>query len=273
MTEPVAVAAVDLGASSGRVMVGRVGPGGLELHEISRFPNVPVAVLGTLQWDVLRLHAGVLDGLRSAGRDVELASIGIDSWGVDYGLLDEAGALLGNPVHYRDARTAGAVQQVLARVSAAELYATTGVQQLPINTIYQLAAAAGSPQLRAAATLLLIPDLVAYWLTGEIGAEVTNASTTQLLDVRAREWATWLFERLAIPARIFPPLRRPGDVIGPLLPNVLADLGLPARATLVAVGSHDTASAVAACQPAARISPTSPAAPGRWPASSLIGRC
>ena len=127
---PTAVAAVDLGASGGRVMVGEVGPGQLRLHETHRFPNGPVAVLGTLYWDILRLHASVLGGLRSAARDFSLASIGIDSWGVDYGLIDSSGALLGNPVHYRDARTDGMVAEVLTTIPAAELYAATGIQQL-----------------------------------------------------------------------------------------------------------------------------------------------
>ena len=243
---PACVAAVDLGASGGRVMAGRAGPGLLELHEVHRFPNVPVTVLGTLHWDILRLYRGVLDGIRSAARTFDLASVGIDSWGVDYGLIDEAGALLGNPVHYRDGRTEGVAEQVLARVGASELYAVTGVQQLAFNTICQLAAAAGTPQLNAAATLLMIPDLLAFWLTGQAGAEVTNASTTQLLDVRAQEWATSLMTAVGIPPAIFPPLRRPGDTIGGLLPQVSADLGLPRPVPVVAVGSHDTASAVAA---------------------------
>jgi len=249
------VAAVDLGASGGRVMVGRVsagrvgtggtGGGRLALHEVHRFPNVPVSVLGTLHWDVLRLYAGVLDGLRAAAAAFELASAGIDSWAVDYGLLDESGALLGNPVHYRDARTEGAIAAVLARIPAGELYAITGTAQLPINTIYQLTAAAGTPQLQAARTLLLIPDLLAYWLTGEKGAEVTNASTTQLYDVRAGAWATPLMERAGIPPRIFPPLRQPGEIIGSILPNGSADYALPTALPVIAVGSHDTASAVA----------------------------
>ena len=136
--------------------------------------------------------------------------MGIDSWGVDYGLLDETGALLGNPVHYRDARTGGAAERLWARVPAADLYAVTGIQQLPFNTGYQLAAAAGSPQLAAARTLLLIPDLLGYWLTGQAGAERTNASTTQLLDARTGEWAWPLIERAGIPRRIFPPLRQAG---------------------------------------------------------------
>jgi rhamnulokinase len=251
-----AVAAVDLGASGGRVMVGQVGPRRLELHEAHRFPNVPVRVLGTLHWDILRLHRGVLDGLRAAARDFELASAGLDGWGVDYGLLDAEGALLANPVHYRDARTrGGVVADLLAQIPAADLYAVTGIQQLPINTIYQLAAAARTPQLAAARHLLLIPDLLAYWLTGELGAEVTNASTTQLLDVRSRSWATGLMERAGLPAGLFPPLRTPGTVIGGLRPDVAAQCGLAGRAAplpVIAVGSHDTASAVVSVPAAGR---------------------
>jgi len=239
------VAAVDLGASGGRVMTGRAGPGLLELHEIHRFPNVPVVVHRTLHWDILRLYRGVLDGVRSAARTFDLAGLGIDGWGVDYGLLDSGGALLGNPVHYRDDRTAGVAGRVLAQVPAAELYAVTGIAQLPFNTIYQLAAAAGTPQLDAAATLLMIPDLLTFWLTGEAGAEVTNASTTQLYDVRAQAWAEPLMTRVGIPPGIFPPLRQPGDRAGDLLPQVSADVGLPTPVPVIAVGSHDTASAVA----------------------------
>ena len=248
MTPATAVAAVDLGASGGRVMMGTVGRGQqLELQELHRFPNVPVRVLGTLHWDVLALFQGVLDGLGAAARaGAGLASLGIDTWGVDYGLLDADGTLLGNPVHYRDTRTEGVAGQVLARVPAAELYAITGIQQLPLNTIFQLAAAAGTPQLAAARTLLMIPDLLAYWLTGQAGAEVTNASTTQLYDVRAQAWATSLMTRVGIPPGIFPPLRRPGDIIGELLPRITTETGLATPVPVLAVGSHDTASAVAA---------------------------
>ena len=183
----VAVAAVDLGASSGRVMVGRVGQGVLQLVEVNRFPNQPVVVRGSMYWDILALYRGVLDGLRAAGRQAApLASIGIDSWAVDYGLLDESGGLLENPRHYRDRRTEGVMARVLLDVPAARLYEVTGLQLLPFNTIFQLVAARGTPTLEAARTLLMIPDLLSYWLTGEIGAEVTNASTTQLFDVRNR---------------------------------------------------------------------------------------
>ncbi len=242
----VTVAAVDLGASGGRVIAGRVGPGVLELREARRFPNLPVSAGGTLHWDILGLYREILDGLRAAAGGCELASAGIDSWGVDYGLIDSGGALLGNPVHYRDRRTEGAVARVLARIPAGELYAVTGIQQLALNTICQLTAAEGTAALRAAATLLLIPDLLGYWLTGSAGAEITNASTTQLLDVRERTWATALIDRAGLPRGIFPPLRRPGEVVGELLPEVALGAGLPAGLPVVAVGSHDTASAVAA---------------------------
>jgi rhamnulokinase len=240
-----AVAAVDLGASGGRVMVGTVGGDDqLKLLEMHRFPNVPVRVLGTLHWDILALYRGVLDGIRAVAGAGDVASVAIDAWGVDYGLLDADGGLLGNPVHYRDTRTEGVGGQVLGRVPAAELYAITGIQQLPLNTIFQLAAAADTPQLAAARTLLMIPDLLSFWLTGQAGAEVTNASTTQLYDVRARAWATSLMTRVGIPPGIFPPLRRPGDTIGDLLPGIAADAGLGATVPVLAVGSHDTASAV-----------------------------
>jgi rhamnulokinase len=243
---PVSVAAVDIGASSGRVIVGRAGAGVLELHDAHRFPNPPVSVLGTLHWDILRLYDSVLTGLRAAGRGADLASVGIDTWGVDFGLLDATGALLGNPVHYRDARTAGAADKVRAVVAADELYEITGIQQLPFNTIFQLAAGAGTPQLEAARTLLLIPDLLGYWLTGEIGAELTNASTTQLLDARTQGWATALIARAGLPTGIFPPLRRPGDLVGHLVSDAVRAAGLAAPLPVTAVGSHDTASAVAA---------------------------
>src|SRR5262249_46243714 len=205
------------------------------------------AVLGTLHWDILRLYADLLDGLAAAARDAKLASVGIDSWGVDYGLLGAGGALLGNPVHYRDARTSGVLDQVLAAVPAAEMYAATGVQQLQINTVCQLVAASRAGQLDGAAALLLIPDLLAYWLTGEAGAELTNASTTQLYDPRARDWAWGIIDRLDLPRSLFPPLRQPGTVIGTLRPELGAEpglAGLAGRLPVVAVGSHDTASAV-----------------------------
>src|SRR5262249_11732429 len=160
VTSSTAVAAVDLGASGGRVMLGVIsGRDQLELHELHRFPNVPVRVLGTLHWDILALFQGVLDGIRAAAGAAQVASVGIDTWGVDYGLLDEEGALLGNPVHYRDGRTDGMPGQVLAKVPAGELYAITGIQQLPFNTTCQLAAAAAAPHPAAPPTLPAYPAL------------------------------------------------------------------------------------------------------------------
>jgi rhamnulokinase len=231
---PSAFAAVDLGASSGRVMVGSVGAGRLELAEVSRFPNEPVRVRGTLHWDILALYREILAGLRAAG---PVASAGVDSWAVDYGLVDGSGALLGNPVHYRDARTDGVPERVVAALGAARLYATTGLAQQPFNTLFQLVAAVGTPQLAAAHRVLLLPDLIAYWLTGSAGTEATNASTTQLYDVRRRCWASDLMVDAGLRPDLFAPLREPGTVIGPA-PD------LPEIGTVVAVGSHDTASAV-----------------------------
>jgi rhamnulokinase len=231
--------AVDLGAASGRVMVGHLGADKLELVEAHRFANRPMRLPSGLHWDILALYAGVLDGLRAAQSlsDGALASVGIDSWAVDYGLLDESGALLGNPFHYRDSRTSS----VATPVSAVDMYAITGLQHLPFNTAYQLLA---EPpwRLAVARTLLMIPDLLSYWLTGEIGAEATNASTTQLYDVHKRNWSTDLMQRLGIPSRLFPPLRQPGSAAG----SVLAQDGLSGGLPVVAVGSHDTASAVVA---------------------------
>jgi rhamnulokinase len=238
-------AAVDLGASSGRVMVARVGPGRLDVHEAHRFPNRPVRTAGTLQWDVLGLYAGVLDGLRTAGRHAgRIDGIGIDSWAVDYGLIDADGALLGNPVHYRDARHATAVAAVHAVVPPEDLYRVNGLQHLPFNTVFQLAARRGSAQLTMARQLLLIPDLLAHWLTGSIGVEVTNASTTGLLDAATREWAWPLIDRLDLPRGVFPPLTSPGDRLGELRDDVLTETGLVGPVPVTAVGSHDTASAV-----------------------------
>ncbi len=247
---PSTFAAVDLGASGGRVITGHLSEGRLHTEEVARFPNGPVAVptgeREVLHWDVLRLYAEVLDGLRTATRrHGRLTSVGIDSWAVDYGLLDDDGALLGNPVHYRDARTDGVPEQLFARMPADWLYARNGLQVLPFNTIFQLAAA-GPAALGRAHRLLLMPDLLGHWLSGAMVAEVTNASTTGLLDVTTRTWSTEIlsgFEEAygTDVARLLPPLVEPGSVVG----HLRASLGLGEPA-LVAVGSHDTASAVAA---------------------------
>ncbi|MFJ1596593.1 rhamnulokinase family protein [Streptomyces sp. NPDC088261] len=249
--EPPTFAAVDLGASSGRVMAAQVsdrGAGTLRLHEVHRFPNRPVRTGDTLHWDILSLYGGVLDGLRSVGARTSgpLASVGVDSWAVDYGLLDASGALLGNPVHYRDPRTEGEAAKLAAVLPPRDLYEATGLQHLPFNTVYQLTAARGSSALAAAHRLLLIPDLVAYWLTGLAGTEITNASTTQLIDPRTRDWSRRVADAAGIDLALFAPLREPGDPAGELAPHVLAGTGLAGPVPVTAVGSHDTASAVVA---------------------------
>lgn len=237
---PVTVAAVDLGASSGRVMLATVGADTVELEEVHRFPNAPVPVGDHLHTDILALWQGVLEGLRIAGaRAGGLDAIGIDSWAVDHGLLDADGRLLGNPFHYRDARTDGVMARVFADVVPADqVYATTGIQNLPFNTAWQLVAGLGTAQQDMAEAVLLLPDLLAHWLTGRKVAEVTNASTTQLLDVTRREWSGDLITRLGLDRSWFPELIEPGTVIGPATTPDVEDV------PVVAVGSHDTASAV-----------------------------
>ncbi|MEZ0577222.1 rhamnulokinase family protein [Nocardioides sp. MH1] len=243
----VRVAAVDLGATSGRVMSGRISGGAeprVEINELHRFPNGAVRAGGSLFWDVLGIHRETVAGVRKVAETGPLHGIGIDSWAIDYGLLDRDGVLLGSPYSHRDARTEGVAEKVVAEIGAAELYRTTGLQQLPFNTLYQLVAARGTAALEAADALLLLPDLLGYWLTGVAGAERTNASTTQLYDITTGGWATDLCRRLGLPWSILPPLRDPGSVLGPLLPDVARELGVGADVPVVAVGSHDTASAV-----------------------------
>lgn len=231
-------AAIDLGASSGRVVLGDVGPGRLQLTELHRFSNRPVRLTGGLYWNVLSLYTAALDGLAKAGP--ELASVGVDGWAIDFGLLGSSGGLLGNPHHYRDQRTDD-VQQQLSRQ---QLYAVNGLQHLPFTTLYQLIAARSGEQWNAARTLLLIPDLLTFWLTGHRQSELTNASTTGLLDVTTQQWSLTVSEVLGLPAGLLPPLVRPGDILGPLLPEVRQETGLSGRTVMTAVGSHDTASAV-----------------------------
>ncbi|WP_435971711.1 rhamnulokinase [Streptomyces sp. Qhu_M48] len=245
MSEPdsAVFAAIDLGAGSGRVMAGRVTRTTLDLTEVHRFPNRPVRLPEGLRWDIHALYTGILDGLRDLG---PVDSIGIDSWAVDYGLLDAEGRLLGAPVHYRDARTKGVADKVWQTVSPERLYTRTGIQHAPFNTLFQLVAAKGTPQADAARRLLLIPDLLTYWLTGVQGTEVTNASTTQLIDPRSGVWAADVAQPLGIDLSLFAPLRRPGELAGFLLPHVREHLGWKPVVPVTTVASHDTASAVAA---------------------------
>ncbi|MBX9471993.1 rhamnulokinase [Microcella sp.] len=236
------VAAVDLGATSGRVMRAVVGPDQLELIEVARFPNGPVLRDDGYHWDIEALRGHILAGLRQAfADDPAITSIGIDSWAVDYALM-AGDRMLAEPFHYRDERTARGIAAVHAVVPPDELYAASGLQHLSFNTVFQLAA--DGEALAEADRFLLIPDLVAFWLTGRAVAESTNASTTALLDPRTREWNDALIGRVGLPRRIFPELVNPGDDLGELTTTMSAELAAPAGVRVTAVGSHDTASAV-----------------------------
>jgi rhamnulokinase len=243
------MAAVDVGAQSGRVALGRFDGERISVTEVHRFSNVPVRVHDTLHWDVLRLYDGILEGLGAAGGEAEgeVDSVGIDTWGVDFALLDRAGRLVQNPVHHRDLRTREAMEQVFELVPPRELYERTGIQLMPINTVFQLFAmvAAQDPALEIAETLLLIPDLFNYWLSGAVACEMTNATTSQCLDARAQAWAVDVLERLAIPCRLFTDVVSPATVLGALHEEVAEQTRLR-RAVVVAPATHDTASAVAA---------------------------
>lgn len=235
------VAAVDLGATSGRVMLGYVEDGMLRLEQVARFPNGPIAGPDGLHWDFTALYRHVIDGLAEAvRREPGIASIGIDSWAVDYGLV-HGDELLAEPFHYRDDRTARGVETVHAKVLFEELYRRNGLQFLPFNTLYQYTV---DRRLADAEIALLIPDLVAFLLTGARVAERTNASTTGLVDVASGEWDRELAERLGIPATALPPLVDPGTWLGALRGEARERVG--AAIDVIAVGSHDTASAVVA---------------------------
>ena len=241
------MAAVDLGAQSGRVAVGRFDGATLEVNEAHRFVNTPIAQGRSLHWDVGQLHREVLDGLRSAGGDGKVDSLAVDSWAVDFGLLDAKDELVGPPAHYRDPRRAAAAAALFDRVPARDLYQRTGIQLLPINTIFELAgmAAERDPSLESARTLLLIPDLFHFWLCGSKTTEFTNATTTQCYDPIAGGWATDLLQRLDVPVALFPEVVPPGTRLGPLSHEAAAETGLD-RAVVIAVATHDTGSAVAA---------------------------
>jgi len=241
-----AVAAVDLGATSGRVILGHVSANELSIRPVARFPNTPVRTIDGLHWNILELYRSVLGGLGAAAREEPvIASIGIDSWAVDYALMRD-GRMLGTPYHYRDDRNAAAVDAAHALVSPAELYAHNGLQHLSFNSLYQFTADRLAGTLELADSALLVPDLLAYWLTGRQVAERTNASTTGLVDVATGRWDDDLIARLGLPRRILPELVDAGTPIGFLLPGVAAEIGIDPATAVTAVGSHDTASAVLA---------------------------
>jgi rhamnulokinase len=240
LPDPPAYAAVDLGASSGRVVLGRLRDGAVELEEVHRFPNEPVRLPDGLHFAPLALLSGALDGIRKAQTAGPLRGVGVDAWGVDYALLAADGRLLGTPFHYRDGRGRDQLERAFALVPAAELYAVTGIQTLPINTVFQLLADLGAEAFELASHVPLVPDLIAYWLCGELVNESTAASTTGLLDATSGQWAHELIERLGLPTQIFGPIVEPGTDLGPILEHHgLGDV------PVIAVAAHDTASAFA----------------------------
>lgn len=242
--------AVDLGASSGRVLVGQWDGRRFRLEELHRFSNGGVSILGTLHWDVLRIWSEIEEGIaKYRGRfDGLPAGISVDAWGVDFALLDSRGQIVGNPVHYRDARTDGMLALVMERVSARELYRETSVQTLQINTLFQLYSMVhgASPQLERAETLLMMPDLFLYFLCGEKGVEYSEATTTQMYSPAARDWARGLLGKLDLPVGILPRILQPGTVLGEVRPEVYRRAGLDGGFPVIVGASHDTASAVAA---------------------------
>jgi rhamnulokinase len=248
MSKTLDLLAFDLGASGGRAVLGSFDGDRLRLNEVHRFSNGPVRLPDGLHWDVLRLFAEVKRGLALCGeKHGRPASIGVDTWGVDFALLDRQGALLGNPHHYRDSRTEGMIEKAFQRVPREEIFERTGIQFMRMNSLYQLLSMAlsRSPLLEAAETLLMIPDLLNYWLSGRAVCEFTDATTTQFYDPRAGGWATTMLERLGIPTHFLAEVVPPGTVLGPLLPSVAEETGL-ADVPVVAPACHDTASAVAA---------------------------
>jgi rhamnulokinase len=234
--------AFDLGAESGRAILGRLETGRLDIREVRRFPNEPVRQNGSLFWDVLRLWHEIGQAL-GATAGTPLKSVGVDGWGVDYALIGERGNLLENPYHYRDVRNEGMMDAVFECVSPEKIYSVTGIQFIQINTLFQFYAACRlTPQVvDAARALVTIPDLVNYWLCGRICSEYTVATTTQFVDARTRTWATRLLAEIGLPTRVLPEIVQPGTVIGRIKGDASALAGTP----VVAPACHDTASAVA----------------------------
>lgn len=238
--------AFDFGAESGRAVLAHLESGVITTEVVHRFPNEPVEYAGSLHWDAPRLWLEVRAALsRVAGG--KLAGIGVDAWGVDYALLGEGGELLQNPHHYRDKRTDGVMEQVFAKISREEIYCETGIQFMPINTLYQLfAAKRDTPDLlRAARTLLTIPDLFHYWLTGNAVCEFTNATTTQMVNPRTRTWSRKVLDALDLPSELSADIVEPGSIVG-VLNTKLSDGSALRETPIIAPASHDTGSAVTA---------------------------
>jgi len=242
--------AADLGASSGRIMLGQWDSRTFSIQELHRFANDAVRVGDGLYWDILGIWSHIRAGLAKYHACCPQPPLGIavDAWGVDFGLLDRAGRLIGNPRHYRDPRTAGIPQLAFEAVAEREWFTETGVQTMPINTLFQLYSMvrAHDPALVSAETLLTIPDLCAYFLCGEKMVEWTEAATTQMYSSKRKDWARALLSALNVPVNILPPVTRPGAVLSPVRADVIEECGFTQPFPAIAVGSHDTASAVAA---------------------------
>lgn len=242
--------AVDFGAESGRALLGTIDDNRLELAEIHRFHNAPVRILGHMHWDILRQFTEVKHGLKIALQETggKIDGIGVDTWGVDFSLFGEDGEMLMNPFHYRDSRTDGMMDELFKVVPRKEVYETTGIQFMQLNTLYQLYAMAtgNATALKSAAKLLMMPDIFNYWLTGKQVGEFTIATTSQCYDPRKGDWAGDMLKRLGIPDHIMPEIVQPGTVIGPLAKSLSDEMGSGAGIPVVASACHDTASAVAA---------------------------
>lgn len=240
--------AIDFGAESGRVIVGVLENNRLELEEIHRFPNRQINIHGRLHWDVLYLFEELKEGISIAVKEghKDIRSIAVDTWGVDYALIDASGQLIGNPVCYRDSRTDGMMEKAFDKMPEEEIYRVTGIQFMQINTVFQLVSMVEekNPHLQIADTLLFMPDLFNYMLTGQKVAEYSIASTSQLLDARTRNWADELFNKLDLPRYLMPRIVSPGTSIGPLLEDISSKIGLGPVQVIAAAG-HDTACAVA----------------------------
>ncbi|MEG1563756.1 MAG: rhamnulokinase family protein [Bacteroides sp.] len=263
--------AVDFGAGSGRVMAGSIHQGQVVLEEVYRFPNRQVRMGNHIYWDFLALFDEMKNGLRLAARKgYTVKSIGIDTWGVDFGLIDAHGNLLGNPVCYRDPRTNGLPEEVFTAAELTEHYAEAGIQVMPINTLFQLYSMKkrGEVTLDAAQHLLFTPDLFSYFLTGVANNEYCIASTSELLDARSRTWNRALISRLGLPDRLFGEIVAPGTLRGKLKPEIQEETGLSGEVNVIAVGSHDTASAVFAVPAAAEGKRCAFLSSGTW---SLLG--
>ena len=260
--------AADFGGGSGRVIAGWLEDGKLTMEEIHRFGNRQVRLGDHVYWDFPALFEDMKAGLKkAASKGYEVESIGVDTWGVDFGLIDRDGQLLGNPVCYRDARTAGMTEKLYETLNPTEHYATTGIQVMEINTLAQLLSIKGTAQLEAAEHLLFMPDLFSYFLTGKATNEYCIASTSQLLDAKRREWSWETIEALGLPKRIFGDIVMPGTVRGELRKDIAEETGLK-DVKVIAVGSHDTASAVAAVPAIEGDGPVAFLSSGTW---SLLG--